>query len=134
MTGRKIPAIWIEAYDLDNLTNVMTYTGHGQYTTAVMANGDFYDGLSDEDKALVQKASQEALDYILDVAVELDATGLAKIKETNPGYTINRLTEEERAPFKERAKAVEAAFIERAGERGAAILEQMKKDLVAAQQ
>ena len=132
--GQENPTIWIEAYDLDNLTKVMTYTGHAQYTTAVMANADFYDGLSDEDKALVQKASQEALDYILDVAVELDAKGLAKIKETNPDYKIVRLTEEERAAFKERAKAVEKAFVERAGERGAAILEQMKKDLEAAKQ
>jgi len=132
--GQENPTIWIEAYDLDNLTNVMTYTGHGQYTTAVMANADFYDGLSDADKQLVQNASQAALDYILDVAVELDATGLAKIKETNPDYIINRLTAEERAPFKERAKAVEAAFVERAGERGAAILEQMKADLLTAQQ
>ena len=132
--GQENPTVWIEAYDLDNLTNVMTYTGHGQYTTAMMANGDFYNGLSDEDKALVQKASQEALDYILDVAVELDAIGLAKIQETNPDYKIVRLTEEERAVFKERAQAVEAAFIERAGPRGAAILEQMKKDLETARQ
>ena len=43
-------------------------------------------------------------------------------------------TEEERAAFKERAKQVEEAFIERSGERGAAILEQMKKDLAAARQ
>jgi TRAP-type C4-dicarboxylate transport system substrate-binding protein len=132
--GQENPTIWIEAYDLDNLTNVMTYTGHGQYTTAVMANADFYDGLSDTDKELVQNASQAALDYILDVAVELDATGLAKIEESNPDYIINRLTEEERAVFKERAIAVEEAFVERAGERGAAILEQMKEDLIAAQQ
>lgn len=132
--GQENPTIWIEAYGLDNLTKVLTYTGHGQYTTAVMANADFYDGLSDEDKTLVQNASQAALDYILDVAVDLDATGLAKIRETNPDYTIVRLTEEERAVFKERAKQVEASFIERSGERGAAILEQMKKDLVAAQQ
>lgn len=132
--GQENPTVWIEAYDLDNLTNVMTYTGHGQYTTAVMANSDFYDGLSDADKELVQNASQTALDYILDVAVELDAIGLAKIEESNPDYTIVRLTEEERAPFKERAAAVEAVFVARAGERGAAILEQMKKDLVAAQQ
>ena len=132
--GQENPAIWIEAYGLDNLTNVMTYTGHGQYTTAVMANANFYDGLSDADKELVQNASQAALEYILDIAVELDATGLAKIKETNPDYKIVRLTEEERAAFKERAKQVEDAFIERAGERGAAILEQMKKDLAAARQ
>lgn len=132
--GQENPTVWIEAYDLDNLTKVMTYTGHGQYTTAVMANADFYDGLSDGDKALVQQASQEALEYILDVAVELDAIGLAKIKESNPDYKIVRLTEEERAVFKERAEMVEAAFIDRAGPRGAAILEQMKKDLEAAQQ
>ncbi|MBO6824757.1 MAG: TRAP transporter substrate-binding protein DctP [Sneathiella sp.] len=130
--GQENPTIWIEAYGLDNLTKVMTYTGHAQYTTAVMANADFYDGLSDEDKKLVQDASQQALDYILDLAVELDEKGLAKIKETNPDYKIVRLTEEERAVFKERAKAVEKAFIERAGERGAAILEQMKKDMEAA--
>lgn len=132
--GQENPTVWIEAYDLDNLTKVMTYTGHGQYTTAVMANADFYDGLSDEDKALVQKASQEALDYILDVAVELDAIGLKKIQESNPDYKIVRLTEEERAVFKERAKMVEAAFIERAGPRGEAILVQMKQDLAAARQ
>ena len=132
--GQENPTIWIEAYGLDELTKVMTYTGHGQYTTAVMANSDFYDGLSDEDKTLVQNASQAALDYILDVAVDLDATGLRLIEETNPDYTIVRLTDEERAIFKERAKQVEAAFIERAGERGAAILEQMKLDLIAAQQ
>ncbi len=132
--GQENPTVWIEAYDLDNLTKVMTYTGHGQYTTAVMANAEFYDGLSDEDKALVQKASQEALDYILDVAVELDAIGLKKIQESNPDYKIVRLTHEEREAFKERAKLVEAAFIERAGPRGEAILEQMKKDLEAARQ
>jgi TRAP-type C4-dicarboxylate transport system substrate-binding protein len=132
--GQENPTIWIEAYGLDDLTNVITYTGHGQYTTAVMANAEFYDGLSDADKELVQNASQAAHDYILDVAVELDATGLARIRETNPDYVINVLTEEERAPFRARAHLVEAAFIERAGERGAAILEQMKLDLVAAEQ
>jgi TRAP-type C4-dicarboxylate transport system substrate-binding protein len=132
--GQENPTIWIEAYGLDDLTKVMTYTGHGQYTTAVMANADFYDGLGDEDKTLVQNASQAALDYILDVAVDLDAIGLARIRETNPDYKIVRLTEEERAVFKERAKQVEAAFIDRAGDRGAAILAQMKLDLIAAQQ
>ena len=93
----------------------MTYTGHAQYTTAVMANSDFYDDLSDADKKLIQDATDVALDYILDEAVKMDEIGLTKIKETNPGYTINRLTEAERA-----------------GPRGKAILEQMKKDLEAA--
>jgi TRAP-type C4-dicarboxylate transport system substrate-binding protein len=130
--GQENPAIWIEAYGLDDLAPVLTYTGHAQYTTAVMANSDFYDGLGDEDKQLIQNAAAVAQDYILDLAVEMDETGLNKIKETNPDVVINRLTPEQKAVFMERAKAVEEAFIEKAGERGQAIIEQMKQDLEAA--
>lgn len=130
--GQENPAIWIEAYGLDDLAPVLTYTGHAQYTTAVMANADFYDGLSDEDKQLIQNAASAAQDYILDLVVEMDEIGLSKIKETNPDAVINRLTDEERAAFQERAKAVEEVFIERAGERGKAIIEQMKMDIEAA--
>ena len=132
--GQENPTIWIEAYDLDNLAPVLTYTGHAQYTTAVMANADFYDGLSDADKQLVQDAIDHAHNYILDAAVEMDAIGLKKIKETNPDAVINRLTDAEREVFMQRAKAVEEAFIDKAGERGRKILEQMKKDLEAAKQ
>lgn len=131
--GQENPTIWIEAYGLDDLAPVLTYTGHGQYTTAVMANKDFYDSLGDEDKQLIQDASTAALDYILDVAVTLDEEGLAKIKETNPDAKVVVLTEEERAAFKERAKEVEAAFVEKAGERGQKIIDQMKADIEAAE-
>ena len=130
--GQENPAIWIEAYDLDNLAPVLTYTGHAQYTTAVMANADFYDGLSDADQKLVQDATDHALNWILDEAVKMDEIGLRKIRESNPDAVINRLTEEERAVFMERARAVEEAFIEKAGERGRRIIEQMKKDIEAA--
>lgn len=129
--GQENPTLWIEAYGLDELTNVMTYTGHAQYTTAVMANADFYDGLSKKDQQLIQDATAVALNFILDKGVEHDKIGLNKIKQTNPGYIINRLTEAERAVFKERAKTVEQAFIEKVGARGAKIIEQMKADIAA---
>jgi TRAP-type C4-dicarboxylate transport system substrate-binding protein len=130
--GQENPTVWIEAYGLDNLTKVLTYMGHNHYTTAVMANADFYDGLGDKDKELIQNASDVALDYILALAVNLDAQGLGRIVRTNPGYKIVTLTEAERAPFKARAAAVEKAFIEKVGSRGKAVIEQMKKDLADA--
>ena len=130
--GQENPTIWIEAYGLDELTKVMTYTGHGQYTTAVMANADFYDGLSSKDKRLIQNATAVAHSYILDEVVKMDEIGLNKIKQTNPGYKIVTLTEAERAVFRERAKAVEQIYIEKAGARGAEIVKQMKADLAAA--
>ena len=132
--GQENPTVWIEAYGLDELAPVLTYTGHAQYTTAVMANADFYDGLNDADNKLVQDATTHAHDYILAKAVELDEIGLNKIRETNSKAVINRLTDAERAVFIERAKVVEMAFIEKAGPRGEAVLEQMKKDLAAAGQ
>jgi TRAP-type C4-dicarboxylate transport system substrate-binding protein len=99
-----------------------------------MANADFYDGLSAADKKLVQDATNHAHDYILDMAVELDKVGLEKIRKSNPEAVINRLSDAEREVFMKRAKAVEEAFIEKAGDRGAAIIAQMKKDLKAAGQ
>ena len=132
--GQENPTVWIEAYDLDNLAPVLTYTGHAQYTTAVMANSDFYDDLSDADKKLVQAATEQAHDYILEMAVELDKVGLEKIRKSNPDAVINRLTDAERAVFMERAKMVEAAFVAKAGPRGKEIIEQMKMDLKAAGQ
>jgi|TARA_B110000503_G_scaffold141257_1_gene234209 TRAP-type C4-dicarboxylate transport system substrate-binding protein len=130
--GQENPTVWIEAYGLDDLTKVLTYIGHNHYTTAVMANADFYDGLSATDKELIQNATDVALDYILALAVNLDAQGLGRIIRTNPGYQIVTLTEEERAPFKARAADVEKVFIEKTGARGKAIIDQMKKDLLDA--
>ncbi len=132
--GQENPAIWIEAYGLDDLTKVMTYTGHGQYTTAVMANSDFYDSLSASDKRLIQNAAARALNFILDEVVKLDAAGLNKIMQTNPDYKVVRLTEEERVAFKERAVAVEQAYIDNTGDRGTEIIRQMKEDLATAQE
>jgi TRAP-type C4-dicarboxylate transport system substrate-binding protein len=130
--GQENPTIWIEAYGLDELTKVMTYTGHGQYTTAVMANSDFYDNLGKKDQNLIQNATAVAHSYILDEVVKMDEIGLNKIRETNPGYKIVRLTEAERAVFKKRGAAVEQKYIDKAGKRGAAIIKQMRKDIAAA--
>ena len=132
--GQENPTVWIEAYDLDHLAPVLTYTGHGQYTTAVMANSDFYDDLNDADKKLVQDATNHAHDFILDMASELDKVGLEKIRQSNPDAVINHLTTAEREAFIERAIKVEEAFIAKAGPRGREIIEQMKKDLKVAGQ
>jgi TRAP-type C4-dicarboxylate transport system substrate-binding protein len=130
--GQENPTVWIEAYGLDELTKVMTYMGHNHFTAAAMAELNFYEGLSDEDKKLIQDASAAALSHILKVAQELDATGLEKIKKSNPDYKIVRLTEQERDLFRERSAQVEQEFIKKAGKSGEEILKQMKADLKAA--
>ena len=100
-------------------------------TTAVVANKAFYDGLSEEDKTLVQNATDAAFDYIVDYQADLQQKALENIKQAKPDMEINILGEEERKPFMDAAAEVEETFVEMTGDSGKAILDQMKADLEA---
>ncbi len=129
--GQENPTVWIEAYDLDNLTNVLTYMGHSHFNASVSANKKFYDGLSKRDRMLVQKAAEHAHKTILEEAQKLDAIGLGRIVRTNPDYKIVTLSDKEREPFKEAAKEVQESFASKS-DSNKMIMEQMRKDLEAA--
>lgn len=129
--GQENPGFFLESTKMYEVTDVITCLGHNNFTTAVMANKNFYDGLSDEEKTLVNNASEAAFDYILEYQGGLQEESLAKIKEAKPDMQINILSEEERKPFMEAATEVEAAFAEMTGESGKKILDQMKADLAA---
>jgi TRAP-type C4-dicarboxylate transport system substrate-binding protein len=126
--GQENPTVWIEAYGLDDLTKVLTYTGHGHFNASVSANKKFYDGLSKRDKKLVQEAAEFAHKTILQEAQKLDAYGLGRIVRTNPNYKIVTLTEDERKVFKEKAKAVQESFASKS-DSNKKIMTQMMKDL-----
>lgn len=130
--GQENPTVWIEAYGLDNLTNVLTYTGHGHFNASVSANKKFFDGLSRRDKRLVRLAADHAHKIILEEAQKLDAYGLGRIVRTNPDYKIVTLTEAERAPFKKAAETVQASFGAKS-DTNKEILDQMKADLKEAE-
>jgi TRAP-type C4-dicarboxylate transport system substrate-binding protein len=131
--GQENPTVWIEAYDLDTLTNVLTYTGHGHFNASASANKQFFDGLSERDKKLVQAAAEHAQKTILKEAQKLDAYGLGRIVRTNPSYRIVTLTEEERAPFKKAAEAVQASFASKSAS-NKKVLDQMMADLKEAEE
>ena len=130
--GQENPAFFIESTKMYEVTDVITCIGHNNFTTAVMANKEFFDGLSDENKKVVRDAISASFDYIVDYQKGLTEESLNKIKEAKPSITINTLTEEERKPFKETAADVEAQFLEIGGSQAQAILDQMKADLEAA--
>jgi TRAP-type C4-dicarboxylate transport system substrate-binding protein len=130
--GQENPTSFIESTKIYEVTDVITYAGHNNFTTAVMANKQFYDGLAEEDQTVVQNAIGAAFDYILEYQQGLEDEALAKIQEAKPDMKVNVLTEEQRAPFQEAASVVEDKFVEMTGESGKAILDQMKADIEAA--
>ncbi len=131
--GQENPAFFIESTKMYEVTDYITRAGHNNFTTAVMANKDFYDGLSDEDKALVNDAIDVAFDYIIDYQSGLTEESLEKIKEAKPSMTITTLSEEQRQPFMATADSVEKEFLEIGGDQAKAILDQFKADLEAAE-
>lgn len=130
--GQENPTVWIEAYDLDNLTKVLTYTGHGHFNASASANKKFFDELSDRDKKLVRMAAEHAHKVILEEAEKLDAYGIGRIVRTNPGYKIVTLTAKEREPFIKAAKAVQDSFASKS-DSNKKILDQMMADLKKAE-
>jgi TRAP-type C4-dicarboxylate transport system substrate-binding protein len=131
--GQENPGFFLETTKIYEVTDVITCIGHNNFTTAVMANKQFYDGLSEEDQQVIHNATQAAFDYIVDFQATLQEEALAAIKEAKPDMQINILDEAQRQPFEEAAAEVEATFIEMTGDSGQQILDQMKADLEAVQ-
>lgn len=130
--GQENPAFFIESTKMYEVTDYITRAGHNNFTTAVMANHDFFQGLPKEDQKLVNDAIDAAFDYIIEYQKGLTDASLEKIKEAKPSITITTLTEEERAPFMATAEGVEAEFLDIGGDQAKSILDQMKEDLAAA--
>lgn len=129
--GQENPTFYILSNKLYEVSDYLTYIGHNNFTTAVMANQDFYAGLSDADKAVVQDATDAAFEYILEYQKGQTAEAIEGIKAAKPDYTITVLSDEKRQPFRDAAGQVEEAFIGMTGDSGKALLEQFKADLEA---
>ncbi|MDW7747046.1 TRAP transporter substrate-binding protein DctP [Halomonas sp.] len=129
--GQENPIFWIESGGLYEVSPHLTFTSHGWFTTAMMANQDFFEGLSDEDKELVREAANAAYDHTIEHIQGLAEESLAKIQEASDEVTVTRLNEEQIQAFKERAPQVEEEFIDMTGERGKELLDQFKADLEA---
>ena len=132
--GQENPIFWIESGGLYEVSPNLVFTGHGWFTTAMMANQDFYNGLSDEDKKLVRDAADFAFEEIIVHIDGLADEALEKIKAASDEVTVTRLNEEQIEAFRARAPQVEDKFIEMTGEGGQELLNQFKADLKAVQE
>lgn len=130
--GQENPAFFIESTKMYEVTDYITRAGHNNFTTAVMANQEFYEGLSEDEQTMIDNAISAAFDYIIDYQDGLTEESLEKIKEAKPSITITDLSEEERQPFMDTADSVEQEFLEIGGDQAQEILDQMKADLEAA--
>ncbi|MBY5269399.1 TRAP transporter substrate-binding protein [Spiribacter salinus] len=131
LDGQENPIFWIESGGLYEVSPNLIFTGHGWFTTASMANKDFFDGLSSDDQQLIRDAANVAYDHTMEHIQGLAEESLEKIQAASDEVTVTRLNEEQIDAFRERAPQVEEEYLEMTGEDGAMLLEQFKADLEA---
>lgn len=131
LQGQENPIFWIESGGLYEVSPHLVFTGHGWFTTAMMANQDFFDGLSEDEQQLVRDAADAAYEHTMEHISGLADESLEKIQAASSEVTVTRLDEDEIQAFRERAPQVEERFIEMTGESGRELLEQFKADLAA---
>jgi tripartite ATP-independent transporter DctP family solute receptor len=98
--GQENPFELIHAAKFNEIQKYITKTQH-IYTTYVMViNKNFYNKLSDENRAIVDKAAKAAVDYEREIAMKNDVDAEQKLVEF--GNEIVELNDEQRNEFKEK--------------------------------
>jgi TRAP-type C4-dicarboxylate transport system substrate-binding protein len=108
----------------------MIWAGQQQFTTTVVANAGFYDGLSDEHREMVDSTIDEMVDVIFKIQDQYAKERLDKIKE-NSDIEMIHLDDSQRAVFAERPKQVEKKFVEMTGDSGQEVLNSLKQEISA---
>jgi TRAP-type transport system periplasmic protein len=132
--GQENPMFFVESTGMWEVTDHITFAGHNSYTTAVLANQAFFQGLPEEDQQLVRDAVDHAYDYIVEYQQGLQDRALESILERKPDMTVTVLDDAQREPFREAAERVRQSFAEMTGDSGRAILEGFEQDVEAARQ
>lgn len=129
--GQVNPIFAIEEMKFYEVQDYMIWAGQQQFTTSVVANQTFYDGLSDSRKTMLSDVSAELADYIFKVQEDYANVRLEKIKEAKPGITFVELTADERAAFKEASMPARDVFVDMTGDTGRAVLEALVAEIKA---
>jgi TRAP-type C4-dicarboxylate transport system substrate-binding protein len=129
--GQVNPIFAIEEMGFYEVTDYMIFAGQQQFVTTVTAGADWYEGLSEDRRELLDGVIAGMADYIFETQEEYNAERLEIIREEKPEMTIIELTPEERAAFEERAMAVREQFVEMVGGDARVILDGLLAEIAA---
>lgn len=106
--GQENPAANILNAKFYEVQKYMTLTRHQYNPQIVLISKKFWDGLNDEEKAVLQQAAVEARDFQRKVSREQDAAALEEIRKT--GMEVNELSPEETQRLRDAVKPMIEKF------------------------
>ncbi|MFC0269537.1 TRAP transporter substrate-binding protein DctP [Kushneria aurantia] len=113
-----IQPVWAhENMGFYEVQDYMIFAEQSQFIANLIANQEWYEGLSDEQQQMLESTIDEMVQKGHDIQTNLNEERLNTI-EQNSDIQIIRLDEEERNQFRELARPIRDTFVEMVGERG----------------
>ncbi|MCY1238711.1 TRAP transporter solute receptor, DctP family [compost metagenome] len=125
--GQENPAANILNAKFYEVQKYMTLTRHQYNPQIVLVSKKFWDGLNDEEKAILESAATEARDYQRKVSREADAAALEEIRKT--GMEVSEFSPEETQKLRDAVKPVIEKF---SAEIGAETVQTLFKEISVA--
>ncbi|OSQ32583.1 TRAP transporter substrate-binding protein DctP [Thalassospira sp. MCCC 1A03138] len=122
------PIFFIESAKFYEVTDYLIYAGQQQYTTTVVSNAAFYDGLSDERKEMLKEVKAELDDFIYEAQEKANAEALDRIKKAKPGIEVIKLDDEQRAAFKKASAGIGDSLVSEVGGDTEEVLNALRKE------
>lgn len=132
--GQVNPIFAVEEMKFYEVSDYMIFSGEQQFTTTVVTNDNWFEGLPEDRQQMVQETIDELTDYIFEVQQEVNAERLAAIKEAKPELEIIELTDEERDAFRERAQQVRERYVEMVGGDAEQVLNGLEQEFQSARE
>lgn len=120
--GNIQPVFAHEEMGFYEVQDYMIFAKQSQFVATLMANLDWYEGLSDEQREMLDEVTDELVEVGHEIQTEFNSTRLDTIKEKSD-IKIIELTDEQRDEFRKLAEPVREIFVKDVGERGGQALE-----------
>jgi len=120
--GQVNPIFAIEEMSFYEVTDYLVFPNHAQFYTTVVTNPEFYRGLSQERRELLDRTIGALHQEIFTIQRAYNEERLKKMLERRPELNIIRLDATERARFAARSSEIERAYVALAGPRGEQLL------------
>jgi TRAP-type transport system periplasmic protein len=127
------PPFFIESAKFHEVTDHLIFVRDVEYTTTVVANADFWQGLPPDQKKMLGEVRDELQKFIIAKEREQNSGAVERMQKANPKLKLVRLTDAERAVFSKRAEPLGDKLVKMVGGRTGEILKQLKTDIKAAE-
>lgn len=132
--GQENPIFFIGDASFNEVQDYMTISNHNNYVAMTTANTDWYNGLDENVKQLVDETIEEMQEWVFDEQASQNEEFLETIKnDTDNPTEIIELTEEQRDAFRELAVPVREFYRDEVSEVDGAILDKLEEEIEAAQ-